>query len=116
MMNTKKYMLQFNFNTRSILWISQRNFPFIAKESFQRLKDRLNVLNIAFSIVPFVIYLMYVYEFLSIGRLVGCRVKVNCLLVGLGPVGGMPSVGVFLRDHSPYLLGFRRKRWKTLNG
>ena len=41
-----------------------------------------------------------------------CRVlgfKANCLLVGPGIIGGMPSVGVFLRDPSPYLREFRRK-------
>ena len=47
--------------------------------------------------------------------MVGCRVKANCPLVGLGPVGGAPSVGVFLRDSSPYLREFRRKPLKTSN-
>ena len=36
--------------------------------------------------------------------LVGCRVKANCPLVGPRPVGGVLSVGVFLRDPSAYLL------------
>ena len=29
--------------------------------------------------------------------------KENCPLVGPGPIGGVPSVGFFLRDSSPYL-------------
>ena len=33
----------------------------------------------------------------------GCKIKSNCPLVGPGAVGGMPFVGVFLRDPSPYL-------------
>ena len=36
----------------------------------------------------------------------GHRIKANCLLMGPGPVGGVPSVGVFLRDPSPYLREF----------
>ena len=36
--------------------------------------------------------------------------------VGPGPIGGMPSVKVFLRDPSPYLHEFLRKPRKTLNG
>ena len=47
--------------------------------------------------------------------LIGCRVKANCSLVGLGPVGGVQSVGIFLRDPSLYLLEFRRKPQKTPN-
>ena len=39
----------------------------------------------------------------------GCRYKSNCPLVGPGTIGGMPSVGVFLKDPSPYLREFRRK-------
>ena len=35
--------------------------------------------------------------------LIGCRVKANCPLVGPGPVGGVLSMGVFLRDSSLYL-------------
>ena len=42
----------------------------------------------------------------------GCRFKVNCPLVGFGPVGRMPSVGVFQRDSSLYLLEFWRKHGK----
>ena len=30
--------------------------------------------------------------------LVGCRFESNCPLVGPGSIGGVPSVGVFLRD------------------
>ena len=48
--------------------------------------------------------------------LVGCRLKANCPLVGPGPIGGVPSVGVFQRDPSPYLREFRRKPRKTPNG
>ena len=39
--------------------------------------------------------------------------KANCPLVGPGPIGGMPSVGVLLREPTPYL---RRKPRKTPNG
>ena len=46
----------------------------------------------------------------------GRRFKVNCPLVGPGPIVVAPSVGVFLRDPSPYLHEFRRKPQKTLNG
>ena len=42
--------------------------------------------------------------------------KVNCLLVGPGTIGGMPSMGVFLRDPSPHLCKFWRKPLKTSNG
>ena len=47
--------------------------------------------------------------------LVGCRFKADCLTRDLG-LGGMPSVGVSLRDPSPYLSEFRRKPRKTTNG
>ena len=40
--------------------------------------------------------------------------KADCLKKGPRP--GMPSVGVFLRDPSPYLRKFRRKPRKTPNG
>ena len=40
---------------------------------------------------------------------VGCKLKANCPLVGPGSIGGVLSVGVFLRDPSPYLCVFRRK-------
>ena len=39
--------------------------------------------------------------------LLGCRIKANYLHVGSGPAGGVPSMGVFLRDPSPYLSEFR---------
>ena len=42
--------------------------------------------------------------------------KAKCPLVGPGPIGGMPSVGVFLRDPSKFLREFRRKPRKTPNG
>ena len=45
-----------------------------------------------------------------------CRVKPDCLLVGSGTIGGMPSLGVFLREPDPYLREFRLKSRKTLNG
>ena len=35
--------------------------------------------------------------------LVGCKFKSNCPLVGPGIIGGMSSVGVFLRNPNPYL-------------
>ena len=35
--------------------------------------------------------------------------KVNCPLMGPGRIGGVSSVGVFLRDPSQYLSEFRRK-------
>ena len=42
----------------------------------------------------------------------GYLIKTNCPLVGLGPAGGVPSVG----DASPYLREFWRKTQKTPNG
>ena len=45
-----------------------------------------------------------------------CRFKSNCFLVGSGTIGGVPSMGVFIRDLSPYLLELRRKPRKTPNG
>ena len=41
--------------------------------------------------------------------LVGCMFESNCPLVGPGTTGGAPTVGVFLRDPSPYLREFQRK-------
>ena len=32
----------------------------------------------------------------------GVGVKADCLSIGPRPIGGLPSVGVFLRDRSPY--------------
>ena len=52
----------------------------------------------------------------SLFMLVGCRIKANCPFVGPKPVRGMPSMGVFIRDPSPYLPEFRRKPQKTSNG
>ena len=57
-----------------------------------------------------------VYSNKTKSELVGCRVKANCPLVGPGTVGGVPSVEVFLRDPSPYLLEFWRKPQKAPNG
>ena len=45
--------------------------------------------------------------------LVGCRFESNFPLVGHGTIGGVPSVGVFLRDPSPYLCEFQGKTRKT---
>ena len=36
-------------------------------------------------------------------KMVGCSLKANCLLMGAGPIGGVPSVGIFLNDPNPYL-------------
>ena len=47
---------------------------------------------------------------------VGCRFESNCPLVGPGIIGGMLSVGVFLRDPNPYLREFWRKPRKTQYG
>ena len=44
------------------------------------------------------------------------ELKANYLLVGPDPLGIMPSVGVFLRDPSPYLREFQSKPHKTPNG
>ena len=33
-----------------------------------------------------------------------------------GHTGGVPYIGVFLEEPSPYLRKFRRKLWKTPNG
>ena len=49
-------------------------------------------------------------------RLLGYRFKVIYLLVGPGPIGGVPSVGIFLGDPSPYLREFQRKSPKNRNG
>ena len=51
----------------------------------------------------------------------GVGVKSDCLKKGPRPrqertEGGMPSVGILLRDPSPYLREFRRKPRKTPNG
>ena len=48
--------------------------------------------------------------------LVGCSVKANCPLVGPGPVGEVSSVGVFLRDPSPYVREFRRNHQTVFDG
>ena len=39
----------------------------------------------------------------------GCRVKANSPHMGSGSAVGVPSLGIFLRDPSPYLCEFRRK-------
>ena len=40
------------------------------------------------------------------------RFKANCAPIGLGYTWREPSVEVFLRDLSPYLLKFQRNPWK----
>ena len=59
-----------------------------------------------------------VHEILSRKKMTqdGCRFESNSLLVGPGPVEGVPSVGVFLRDPSPYLRKFWRRPQKTPKG
>ena len=42
----------------------------------------------------------------------GCRFKPNFLLVGPGPIGSVPSVGLFLRDPSPIYSSFVEKHGK----
>ena len=39
----------------------------------------------------------------------GCRIKAKCPLVGPEPIGGVLSVGIFLRDPRPHLREFQRK-------
>ena len=41
------------------------------------------------------------------------KFKANCLLVGPGPLGDVQSLGIFLRDPSPYLREFRKKKTKN---
>ena len=53
-------------------------------------------------------------EWVWLGGVIGF--KTNCLHMRPGPTGGVPFVGVFLRDPSPYLREFRRKPQKTQNG
>ena len=59
---------------------------------------------------------LLLYLVTQFGVLDGVGVKADCLNIGPRPIGGLPSVGVFLRDPSPYLRKFRRKPWKTFNG
>ena len=51
--------------------------------------------------------LAFIRRSFNLGWVVGF--KANCPLVGPGPIGGVPPVGVLLRDSSPYLHEFRRK-------
>ena len=46
------------------------------------------------------------------GWLVGCRIKSDSPHVGLGPTVGVPFVGIFLRDPSPYLREFGENHGK----
>ena len=46
---------------------------------------------------------------MKLNRLVGCSINANCPLEGPRPVGGVSSVGVFLRDPSPYLRKVQEK-------
>ena len=47
--------------------------------------------------------------------LVGCKYESNCPLGDPGTIGGVPSLGVFIRDPSAYLREIRKKTRKTLN-
>ena len=46
----------------------------------------------------------------------GCWIEANFPLMGLGSVGGVSAMGVFLRDESPYLREFRKEQRKTRYG
>ena len=58
----------------------------------------------------------YKNKWKQVSRMDGCRYESNCPLMGPGTIGGLPSVGVFLRDPSPYLREFWRKPRKIPNG
>ena len=62
------------------------------------------------------LFLFEKYCYKNIDQGVGVGDKADCLKKGPRPIGGMPSVGVFLRDPSPYLHEFRKKTYKNLNG
>ena len=49
-------------------------------------------------------------------KVVVVEFEADCLAGGSRSMGGMCSVGVFVRDPSPYLRKFRRKPQKTPNG
>ena len=51
----------------------------------------------------------------TLHTMVGCRVSGRLPHWLPKPMGGMPSLGVFLRDPSRYLREFRRKPRKTPN-
>ena len=44
----------------------------------------------------------------------GVGVKADCLNIGPRPIGKLPSVGVFLRDPSPYLREFLYESEKSI--
>ena len=67
-------------------------------------------------IAVFLVLLQQKKEYFTLPVYVIVGDKADCLKKGPRPIGGMPSVGVFLRDPSPYLREFRRKPQKTLNG
>ena len=62
-----------------------------------------------------IIHKISFFRFLYVGVVV-VGSKGNWPLMKPGPIGGMPSVGDFLRDPSPYLSEFRRKARKTPSG
>ena len=64
-------------------------------------------------IIPMYIF-MWNYIYTATLRI--CRVYGRLSHEGRRPMGGMPSVRVFLRDPSPYLCEFRRKSRKIPNG
>ena len=46
--------------------------------------------------------------------LVGCRFESYCLLVRPGTIGGVCSVGIFLRDSSPFLRKATGMDWNRI--
>ena len=69
----------------------------------------LDNLHICHSKGSTVIWVTQLARLLYLGVGVGVGDKADCLKKGPRPIGGMPSVGVFLMDPSPYLREFRRK-------
>ena len=62
--------------------------------------------------LKFVLYALKNFNNLKRNSRLVVDFKANCPLVGPGPIGGMPSVGGFLRDPSPYLHEFRENYGK----
>ena len=60
------------------------------------------------------IYIIII-KILNHQRLIGTRFKANCLLVGLGPIGRVPSMGVFLKNPSPYLRENHQRKKKSIS-
>ena len=79
-------------------------------------KKYISILNIKLTVLIVLFICNSIFTFWHSKQMVGCRFKANCPIVGLGPVGKVPSVGIFLRDPSPYLREFRKKPLKTPNG